>query len=149
VPFYGFYGYPYDYGYGYDPYYYDTDPYSSSSPTDDPGYDGPYTALMPNEADNMAHLTVNAPADAQILVDGTPTVSTGPVRRFHSPPLAPGRHYSYNVEARWNDNGHEVTQTQKVDVTAGAHPNVKFPVTRENAPQMSGAPTQPPRLPAR
>jgi uncharacterized protein (TIGR03000 family) len=148
VPF-GFYGYPYDYGYGYDPYYYDSYPYSSSSPTYDQSYEGPYTALMPNEADNMAHLTLNVPTDAQIFVDGTATSSTGPVRRFHSPPLTPGQNYTYNVEARWNDNGREVTQTQRVDVSAGARSNVNFPDARATAPQMSKVQTQPTKLPAR
>ena len=148
-PGYGIYGYPYygSYGYDtYDPYYYNAYPYTSLSPTYDSRYNGPYTASMPNEADNsaaaapptlpdnMARLTVSVPADAHISVDGTPTTSTGPIRRFHSPPLTPGQHYTYNVEARWNENGHEVTQSQKVDVTAGAHPNVAFQLPREGAP---------------
>ena len=30
--------------------------------------------------------------------------------------------------ARWNESGHEVTQTQQVQVTPGDHVNVQFPV---------------------
>src|SRR4051812_37570975 len=78
-PGYGIYGYSYPYygSYGYDtydPYYYDT--YPDASPTYDSGYNGPYTASMPIEAnsnaavapmpppDNTAHVTVSVPADA-------------------------------------------------------------------------------------
>ena len=163
-PDYGFYGYPYygSYGYDtYDPYYYNAYPYTSLSPTYDSGYNGPYTASMPIDAnsnaatapasspDNTAHVTVSVPADAHIFFDGTQMTSTGPVRRFHSPPLTPGQHYTYNVEARWNDNGHEITQSQKVDVTAGTHSNVAFQLPRESAPQASNTPTEPAKPPVR
>jgi len=156
-PDYGIYGYPYYGAYGFDtynPYYYDTYPYADSSPTYDSydmadGSNGGTTVASPSPADNETHMTVNVPADAQILVDGVPMTSTGPVRHFHSPPLTPGRDYSYNVEARWNDNGKEVTKTQKVSVSAGSHPTVNFPVARETAPQMSAAQSQPPRLSTR
>jgi uncharacterized protein (TIGR03000 family) len=160
-PNYGIYGYPYYGAYGYDPYYYDAYPYTSVSPTYDSDYNGPYTAAMPNEADNSAaaappsspdntaHVTVSVPADARIFVDGTPMTSTGPVRQFHSPPLAPGRQYTYNFEARWNDDGREITQKQKVDVSAGAHPNVTFQSPREGAPQVSNTLTEPAKPPVR
>lgn len=136
-PDYGIYGYPYYGTYGndtYAPYYYGA-PYTSYY---DPGY---YDTYAPS-TDNMAHLTVNVPADARIFVDGNPTTSTGPVRHFHSPPLAPGRNYTYTLEARWNDNGHAVTQTQKVDVAAGSNRSLTFQAPHESATQTSKAVSQ-------
>jgi uncharacterized protein (TIGR03000 family) len=124
------------------------DSYVQPSPTDDAGYYGtvgdapaysngyqayyPPTAAAPDTApaqlDNTAHVTVTAPSGAEISFDGTKTTSTGAVREYQSPPLTPGGRYTYEIQARWNDNGHEVTQTQRVRVTAGAHVNVSFPV---------------------
>jgi uncharacterized protein (TIGR03000 family) len=159
-PFYG-YGYPY-YAYSY-PYLYDTYPYVASSPTYDSGYYGSYgygTPSYPNlsasvtapsagyqyqafyppttaESDTSAHVTVSVPAGARLWFDNTPTTSTGPVREFYSPPLTSGKQYTYDVKASWTENGHEVTQTQKVEVTPGARVNLTFPVPPKTAGQAS------------
>jgi uncharacterized protein (TIGR03000 family) len=53
----------------------------------------------------------------------------GSVREFQSPPLTPGHRYPDDVRARWNENGQEMTQTQKVEVTAGTNVIVNFPVS--------------------
>jgi uncharacterized protein (TIGR03000 family) len=84
-------------------------------------------STSPSQADDTAHVTVNLPAGARLWVDDTPTTSTGQVREFDSPPLTPGHRYAYDFKASWNENGHEVTQTKKVEITAGAHVNVSFP----------------------
>jgi len=83
-------------------------------------------ATAPAEPDTAAHVTVKAPADAQLWFNGTLTTTTGTVRQFDSPPLAAGK-YTYDVRARWVDNGHEVTQTRHVEVTPGARVEVDFP----------------------
>jgi uncharacterized protein (TIGR03000 family) len=77
--------------------------------------------------DNTANVTVNVPADAQVWFDDNATTSTGGVRQYVSPPLTPGKGYTYEVRARWIDNGKEVTQTQQVEVRAGANVRVTFP----------------------
>jgi uncharacterized protein (TIGR03000 family) len=138
-------GYRYGYGYGYYPYY-DTAPYAWSSPTYDSGYSGSYggasadgttsdappvsnyQTLYPPVTDTLAHVTVKVPADARVWFEDAPTTSTGPVREFSSPTLTPGERYSYDVRATWTENGHEVTQTQQVGVTAGASVELDFPV---------------------
>jgi uncharacterized protein (TIGR03000 family) len=153
-PYYGVYGYyPYSYGtgvYGSYPYSYDTYPYVGSDLGYDSGYYGSYGDVTTSDSDGYAsvtppagsyqsfyptaqpdaraHVTATVPADAQIWFEGVPTTSTGTVREFNSPPLTPGSQYTYEVRASWNENGHEVTQTQQVKVTAGAHVNVTFPV---------------------
>jgi len=70
---------------------------------------------------------VAVPADAEVWLDGTKTTSTGALREFTSPTLTPGQRYTYQVRARWHENGHEVTQTQKVTVSAGADVTIRFP----------------------
>jgi uncharacterized protein (TIGR03000 family) len=93
-----------------------------------------------------ARITVTVPADARVLVDGTPTSSTGTYRRFHSPPLDPGSTYSYKFSVRWNEAGKEVTQTRSVDVTAGANVDLRFPIARNTANRTSNSLPQPRRL---
>jgi len=125
--------------FGYYPYYGSYGPYSSYTyPSYDLGSYGSYGDVTPSypdsyssvtaEPDSSAHITVNVPAGAEVWFDGTATISTGSVRRFDSPPLTPGNRYGYDVKAHWNDNGSEVTQTQHVSVTAGAHVSVSFPL---------------------
>ena len=84
--------------------------------------------------DTMAHVTVRVPADAVIWFDETRMTSIGSSREYQSPPLTPGTRYTYDIRARWNENGQTVSQTQKVEVTAGGRIDVTFP-DRSNAAQ--------------
>ena len=59
------------------------------------------------------------PADAKIWFDGTATTTTGSVRQFGTPPLKPGSQSSYEIRARWNENGQEMDQTQHVQAGRG------------------------------
>jgi uncharacterized protein (TIGR03000 family) len=90
------------------------------------------TALA--QPNNTAHVTVTVPADAEIWFQGAKMTSTGSVRQYQSPPLTPGIRYAYEVRARWNENRREVTQTQRIEVTAGTRVNVQFPVQPTKAP---------------
>jgi uncharacterized protein (TIGR03000 family) len=88
-------------------------------------------AASPSDAsqpDNRAHVRVRVPAGAAVWIDGQATTSRGVLRTYQSPPLTPGGRYSYDIQARWQDNGHRVTQTQHVEVTAGAEVQVVFPM---------------------
>jgi uncharacterized protein (TIGR03000 family) len=143
--FYGGYGYGlgypyYGYGYGVYPFYgtaaYDPYAYDGRAVTDDTGYNGsypdatppyPYGSLAPSSTDNTVRVTVNVPANAKVWFGDALTTSTGTVREFQSPPLAPGHNFAYKVRATWSENGKEVTQTQEVAVTAGSHVSAKFP----------------------
>ena len=151
---YGYYPYYsgyYPYSLGDYPYSYDSYPYSSGYSPDYssdpgpgstyyPGYSSYSSPASPAQADTPAQVTAKVPADAELWFDGTETTRTtltGAVREFHTPPLTPGTQYTYDVRARWHENGREVTQTQKVLVSAGAHVRVDFPVptaTTEQAP---------------
>ena len=146
-PYYGYYP-----NYGYHPYYGGSysleNAYADDTPLLGDGitYDSGYQGLSPQEyqayaqagkvsntpapvqPDTTAHLAVKVPVDAEVWVEGRKTNSTGSAREFQSPPLTPGARYSYEIRARWNENGHQVDQTQQVEVTAGAHIDVTFPV---------------------
>jgi uncharacterized protein (TIGR03000 family) len=138
-------------GYLYNPYYgadggYYPDELDTPSPTYGSAYSGSYGVVIPDDdygtysaapaaddsstatlvPDAVAHLTVKVPADAHVWFNGTPTVSTGPVRQFDSPPLAAGK-YVYDLQARWMENGHERTETRQVKVSPGSHVEVDFP----------------------
>lgn len=79
-------------------------------------------------ADTATHVTIQVPPDARLWVNGVLTSPTGPIRYLDSPALTPGVAYQYLVQARWNENGHEVTQTQQVAVAAGTSLRVTFPI---------------------
>jgi uncharacterized protein (TIGR03000 family) len=148
-PWYGGY-YP---AFGYDPAYslypYD-DSYLGSGSVDEPGYTSFYSPPPPpssdsasaraTPADTRAHITADVPAGAQLWFEGTLTSSTGSVRQFESPPLTPGSQYTYTVRARWSENGHEMTQTQQAQVTAGAHIDLRFPLPARTGSQAAAAP---------
>jgi len=100
---------------------------------------GSFTAVYPpvaagtGQASHSAAITVKAPTHSQIWFDGTLMASGGTVRQYFSPPLAPGHKYVCEIQARWNENGHVVTQSKKVEVSAGAQVSVDFPVQSEYA----------------
>lgn len=75
-----------------------------------------HDADNPNIAVIMAHV----PDDASIWFDDQATSMKGMVRYFESPPLTPGKHYSYDVRVVWFEEGKWVSQTTKVPVEAGA-----------------------------
>jgi uncharacterized protein (TIGR03000 family) len=121
----------------YDAYpYYDsilyTPPASSSGPSG-PSADIGQPVVSSTPSDTTAHVTVKVPADAEVWLEGKKTTSTGSVREFQSPPLEAGYEYTYTLRARWLQNGKEITQTQEVGVSAGAHVNVDFPVASGTA----------------
>ncbi len=89
---------------------------SSYSPQDSAG--------LPD--DSSARIQVRAPADAEIWFGGTKTSQTGTVREFVSPPLTPGKEFMYEVRARWMENGKEVVQDRRIDITAGAQKVIDF-----------------------
>jgi uncharacterized protein (TIGR03000 family) len=153
------YGYGYYGGYGsYYPYY-DAYPYAGSSPAYDLGYYGDTRSIDDNYVDvipppiiyqasygntdiardTTAHLTVEAPADAVVWFDGTKMKTPGSLREYQTPTLTPGSQYTYEVRARWNENGREVTQTQEINIAAGSRVNVHFPVGLTNAAPASPA----------
>jgi uncharacterized protein (TIGR03000 family) len=77
-------------------------------------------------ADASAHIRMEVPAGAEILIDGAKTLQTGSVRNFVSPPLNPAHKYSYEVSCRWLADGRPVEVTRQVSVRANAWTSVDF-----------------------
>jgi len=76
--------------------------------------------------DNASRLEVAVPADAKINIEGVDTAQSGTQREFVSPPLVPGKEYSYQIKVRWTENGKEMTRTHRVAVHAGDVINLAF-----------------------
>lgn len=88
----------------------------------DTGY--AYGAMAPT---NAARLNVRVPAaDAEVWVAGQPTQQRGIQREFVSPPLNPEKSYTYEVKARWTENGRTVERAREVPVSANAVATVDF-----------------------
>jgi uncharacterized protein (TIGR03000 family) len=87
-------------------------------------------------AKNTAVLTFRAPEGAKIWVDGRLSARSGDPWRWTSPALRERR--SYQVQARWSDQGRVVTQTRTIQVEPGGNLTVDF--TRREAPSDQAAP---------
>jgi uncharacterized protein (TIGR03000 family) len=82
-----------------------------------------YVNVLPKvkntEDPNAVTLVAHVPDNAQIWVGDSATTSTGNLRTFQSPPLTPGKDYSYAVRVAWVENGKLVTETHNFPVKAG------------------------------
>jgi uncharacterized protein (TIGR03000 family) len=76
---------------------------------------------------NTATIEVSVPPDAKIWFDDSPTAQTGSERYFESPPLTPGKTYSYAMTAQWRGpDGKDIVRKQQVSVRANATSSVEF-----------------------
>jgi uncharacterized protein (TIGR03000 family) len=71
------------------------------------------------EDPNTALLVAHLPENARIWFDDAPTQQQGTVRQFTSPPLTPGKTYTYTVRVQWNEDGQWVSQDHSFPVHAG------------------------------
>jgi uncharacterized protein (TIGR03000 family) len=71
-------------------------------------------------------IRVRVPAGAEIWFDGAKTTVTGTSRLFHTPPLDPGRVYSYEVRVRWADGDGTVEQTRRLTFRVGDRVDLDF-----------------------
>jgi uncharacterized protein (TIGR03000 family) len=86
--------------------------------------------------DNSALLNVRLPdANAQVWVEGDLTRQRGTWREYVSPPLDPNKKYTYDVRARWTENGREVERTRTVPVQANGVATVDFTAAGDNRPR--------------
>jgi uncharacterized protein (TIGR03000 family) len=76
--------------------------------------------------DAPATVVVQLPADAELWFQGQKTDLKGAERTFTSPPLERGASYTYDVKARWTEDGQPVEKAQSIKVRAGERTTVKF-----------------------
>lgn len=75
---------------------------------------------------NTATIRLRLPEDAKVWFDGEKTSHKGTERVFHSPPLTPGKNYTYEVRAEWKKDGKPVEDKRTVRVHANADVQVDF-----------------------
>jgi uncharacterized protein (TIGR03000 family) len=67
---------------------------------------------------------VRAPEKAEIWFEGKKTEQTGTVRQYVSSGLTPGQVYTYELKAKWMEDGKEKAETKQIEVTAGQFKSV-------------------------
>ena len=83
------------------------------------GFIPPFLTVRDTPLDNKAHVRLRVPENAEIWVNGVKTKQTGELRYFFSPPLTPGKKYSYQIRLRWMKDGKPVEESQRIPVQAG------------------------------
>jgi len=116
-----------------------------------------YQSFYPSDSqqsNNSATVNVMVPADAEVWFDGNATQQRGPFREFTTPPLDPNRTFTYQIRARWMQNGQAMDQTRSVQVQANRAATVDFsaaqqqnqqPQVQQNQPQRQQPQQQPPQ----
>jgi uncharacterized protein (TIGR03000 family) len=77
-------------------------------------------------AENKALLHVSLPADAELWLNGKRMGRTGPERDFISPQLQEGETYTYEIKARWTQDGRPQEETIEAKVRANKTTNVRL-----------------------
>jgi uncharacterized protein (TIGR03000 family) len=67
----------------------------------------------------IATIKLLVPAPATVTVDGQATTSTGETRLYETPPLAPGKTFSYELKATWEESGYKIVRMAEARVEAG------------------------------
>jgi len=88
----------------------------------------------PRTEQNAALVNVRLPdPNAEVWIDGKKTQSKGTVREFESPPLDPGKNYTYEVKARWTENGKDREVTKTVPVRANGVATADFTASADRS----------------
>jgi uncharacterized protein (TIGR03000 family) len=85
-----------------------------------------YARKAAPSADNKARLHVRLPANAELWLNGQRMRRTGPERDFVTPPLKEGETYTYQVKARWTQDGQPLEETIEVKVRANKAATVRL-----------------------
>ena len=93
---------------------------------------------LPVATEYSARINVKVPDGATVWFDGKKTVQGGTERNFVTPPLDTGKTFSYDLQAAWPQGNRLITQTRKIEFTAGGHTDVDF--TKPASGEVSTAP---------
>jgi uncharacterized protein (TIGR03000 family) len=85
---------------------------------------------------NVARLDVRVPEEAKVYLQDQPMTLNGPVRRFVSPTLEPGRDYVYTIRIEVQRNGQTISETRQARVRAGQQVNVAAAFNRTDPNQL-------------
>jgi uncharacterized protein (TIGR03000 family) len=98
-------------------------------------------AMRPLQATALVNVWV--PPDAELRFEGIRTDLQGSYRAFTTPPLVPGRDYTYDISAAWTENGQRVNQTRHLTLRAGDRLLVDFRTPAPAQPGTSALRTRP------
>lgn len=98
-------------------------PGQTPSPSDTPAPAGTSAEAARSGA---AAIDVELPADAEVVINGRLTTSTGHQRRYVSHGLADGEHYVYELRARLSRDGRQWEETRTVTLAAGQSVDLVF-----------------------
>ncbi len=76
------------------------------------------------KAPTPATIVVKLPPHARLAVNDKASQLTATTRKFISPPLQPGKDYSYVLKAEYTRDGQEISATERVVVRAGEEKHV-------------------------
>lgn len=76
-----------------------------------------------------ARITVQLPAEARLYVNEVLCPLASAERSFQTPPLEPGRNYSYTLRAELEQEGQRLVQVQRVQLHAGGEVRVRLDFT--------------------
>jgi uncharacterized protein (TIGR03000 family) len=79
-----------------------------------------------DDKEDVSRVTITAPADVRLTVDGQPLAMQGMRQTFETPNLEPGRTYAYVFRAEGKRDGKVIAREQKVMVRAGEAAQVDF-----------------------
>jgi uncharacterized protein (TIGR03000 family) len=80
----------------------------------------------PEPTARTAVIAAVVPSTAKVSIDGHILPSKGELRFFTSPPITPGKLYSYSLKVEWSKDGHECAETFDIDIRAGEVSRVFF-----------------------
>jgi uncharacterized protein (TIGR03000 family) len=92
---------------------------------------------------NAATIVVHLPEGANLTIDGEQTQQRSATRTFTSPPLEPGKVYTYTLRAEINRDGHTVRDTKTIDVRAGQRSETTMMLSNANREEEVRVPTSP------
>lgn len=92
-------------------------------------YQAYYAGDQGGAAGNAATLIVEMPADARLTIDGTETQQRGQTRTFVTPPLQPGKEYTYTLKAS-GSGGQDASK--QVTVRPGQETRVSLDMNNRN-----------------
>ena len=86
-----------------------------------------YSAARTKPDAAPARLTIDVPAEAKLFVDGQLTKGEGTTRNFHTPDLADGQTFFYELKAVVMVDGRPVSESKRVLVRSGEAYSESFP----------------------
>jgi uncharacterized protein (TIGR03000 family) len=101
-------------------------------------YDSFYPPSIGATAD-AGLIRLRVPPDAKVFIDDNPTSQTGVIRAFVTPPLKDNQN-SYQIVARWMENGQERSVTRMVRPLAGQVVSVDLAPTTGPLPRQQQIP---------